>query len=283
MYTQSITRNHRAAIVVAIDRSGSMSGEVEYNGSTRTKAELVCEVVNTILFELIESARRHDGIHDYYDISIISYSGRGVEPILGDEWVVPISQIAKNRPRTIEQWSKRPTPSGEFRMVKSTSYEWITPLAEGQTPMYEALCEVHNIVKRWCQEPQNRESFPPIIFNITDGEASDCNPESLLEISESIRAVHTLDGNALLVNCHIASQVGVQEVVFPSSKQEIGENKYAHTLYDASSIMPEQFCTLISQIKQTKGSNRFRGMSFNSSIHELLTMLNIGSRSLPIH
>lgn len=283
MYTQPITRSHHAAIVIAIDRSGSMAESITSDFTSKSKAEWVCDVVNTILFELIEHARRLDGIHYYYDVAVIGYSGRGVEPLLGNGWFTPITQLAELEPKISIREVKRSTPSGELTSLRVQHKEWIEPAAEGTTPMYEALCEIYHNVKEWCEEPSHLESFPPIIFNITDGEASDCNPDSLIDVSESIRSLSTSDGGALLLNCHIASCNDSEGVIFPSTKRELGENKYAQMLYHASSVMPKIFAPFISQLKGCKEHSKFVGMSFNSSIHELLSMLNIGSISLPTH
>lgn len=75
MYTQSITRSHRTAFILAIDQSGSMAEKLLFRGRQTTKAEAVAEVTNRLLFELIERARRSDEVRDYYDIAVLGYSG----------------------------------------------------------------------------------------------------------------------------------------------------------------------------------------------------------------
>ena len=75
MYTQSITRTHRTAIILAIDGSGSMAEKIRFRNRQMTKAEAVATITNGMLFELIERARRSDGVRDYYDIAVIGYSG----------------------------------------------------------------------------------------------------------------------------------------------------------------------------------------------------------------
>lgn len=57
MYSQSITRTRRTAFVFLIDGSGSMSEEMEYNSAHCTKADVVAQITNHLLFELIERAR----------------------------------------------------------------------------------------------------------------------------------------------------------------------------------------------------------------------------------
>ena len=74
MYTQSITRNHRTAFILAIDGSGSMAESILFRGRCMTKAEAVATITNDLLFELVERARRSDGVRDYYDIAVVGYS-----------------------------------------------------------------------------------------------------------------------------------------------------------------------------------------------------------------
>src|SRR2546422_4517976 len=48
---------------------------------------------------------------------------------------------------------------------------WFDPYWKGGTPMCAALKEATEITQTWCQEHPN--GFPPIVINITDGEATD--------------------------------------------------------------------------------------------------------------
>lgn len=75
MYTQSITRSHRTAFFLAIDCSGSMAEPIHFRGGCKAKSEVVATIANELLFELIERARRSDGVRDYYDIAVLGYHG----------------------------------------------------------------------------------------------------------------------------------------------------------------------------------------------------------------
>ena len=206
MYTQSITRTHRTAIILAIDGSGSMAEKIRFRNRQMTKAEAVATITNGMLFELIERARRSDGVRDYYDIAVVGYSGEGVHSLLSaDETFVPVSAL-RNAVRNTRRVSiERRLPDGQPAFNEVTVSEWIAPAASGQTPMYEALLYVHDLVEAWCRRPEHRESFPPLVFNITDGEASDSDEEELAQIAGRIRSLGTDDGRALLVNIHLAS------------------------------------------------------------------------------
>lgn len=85
MYEQEITRRHRTAFIIAVDRSQSMCEEIVSNGRKVSKAVAVSEITSRIVSELIMRARREDGIHDYYDIALIGYSGDDVRSIIDPE------------------------------------------------------------------------------------------------------------------------------------------------------------------------------------------------------
>ena len=100
MYTQSITRSHRTAFILAIDQSGSMAEKLLFRGRQTTKAEAVAEVTNRLLFELIERARRSDEVRDYYDIAVIGYSGDDeVYSLLpGGRELISVAELAAGEP-----------------------------------------------------------------------------------------------------------------------------------------------------------------------------------------
>ena len=141
-YSQSVTREHRTAFVLLLDRSGSMRERVLFDGREVTKACAVAETANRFLFELAERARRSDGVRDYYDIAVLSYSGDSVESLLTDRnEFISVGELARRR--TDESiWSREhELPDGRHTIVTTVTPRHILPQAEGRTPMYEALNE----------------------------------------------------------------------------------------------------------------------------------------------
>jgi len=63
---------------------------------------------------------------------------------------------------------------------------WFDPVANGGTPMCQALMRAQDILRTWFA--QHPGCFPPIVINITDGEATDGDP------------LVAADGNADLVS-----------------------------------------------------------------------------------
>ncbi len=254
MYTQSITRNHRTAFFIAIDCSGSMSEQLRFRGRTASKAEAVASITNGLLFELIERARRNDGVRNYYDVAVLGYSG--------DDEVHSL------------------LPDGGIALRELPVPIWVEPHAAGQTPMCEALRRIRDLAAAWCAEAAHAASFPPIVFNITDGEATDCDEEELRTVCDQIKSLGTADGKILLVNIHITAGEMPQTAFFPSEEEPRIPNRYAALLYDCSSVMPAVFDEAIRAVKGPGALPPFRGVSYNASADELVAMLNIGSISV---
>lgn len=279
MYEQEITRRHRTAFVIAIDQSQSMLEELQFDGRRLSKAEAVAEVTNNLLNELVMRARRDDGIRDYYDIALIGYAGNDVTPLIDPKRTfIPVSEMPLYAPATIRRSTERILPDGSPAVHVEECPQWITPRADGDTPMYEALLFVRDMVDEWCRRPQNAESFPPVVFNITDGEASDCDDAELREVCSRIRSLRTDDGNVLLINIHIASGTEEKALLFPTADEAAYGNRYASLLYDCSSQMPAAFDAAIRELRG--GTPPYRGMSYNASVQELVAVLNIGSISV---
>ena len=283
MYTQSITRNHRTAFVLLLDASGSMAEQTCYDGRRMTKAEAVASITNALLFELIERARRDDGVHDYYDIAVLSYSGDDrVDSLLpGGRESVTIAELAALPVAVHSETLPCRLPDGRSSLRTVRTPQWIAPRASGQTPMCEALRRARDFVAGWCARPAHAESFPPVVFNITDGEATDCDDAELRTVAEQIKSLRTADGAVLLINIHLAScEEEAGGIFFPSPEEAHYPHRYASLLYDCSSEMPQAFNEAIRESKGPEARPPFRGMSYNASAADLVAMLNIGSISI---
>ena len=259
-----------------------MAEKIRFRNRQMTKAEAVATITNGMLFELIERARRSDGVRDYYDIAVIGYSGDDeVYSLLpGGRELISVAELAAGEPPIKTEVIEYRLPDGSISLREIPYPAWVEPEAAGQTPMCEALRRVRDIAAAWCADPAHAESFPPMVFNITDGEATDCDDAELRAVAGQIKSLRTADGNVLLVNIHIAAGDTPRTVFFPSAEEASYPNRYAAVLYDCSSPMPEVFNEAIREAKGPGALPPFRGMSFNASAEELITMLNIGSISV---
>ena len=141
--------------------------------------------------------------------------------------IVPISRLA-NEPLRIEDRLQK-TPDGAGGLVEQTVKfpVWVDARADGGTPMTEALAHGADALHGWVE--QHRTAFPPVVFNITDGEATDGDPHPA---AAALRAISTEDGQALLFNVHL-SERRAPAVEFPYS-DELLPDSFARRLFGMS-------------------------------------------------
>lgn len=283
IYSQEITRKHRAAIVIAIDQSSSMSGGIELQGCNISKAEAVSMVTGQLIDELIMRSYRDGNYRHYYDIALIGYSQDRVYSLLGDRIAFyPITGLAgRNVARTSYRFPHNTMEKGICYFTEEISM-WVEPRAEGATPMYKMLNCVTELVEEWCSKEENSESFPPLIFNVTDGEVSDGSEDMLRSAALRLRKSGTKDGNSLFMNIHISSDSSHKPILFPTPCEVPLAIRYAHLLMDMSSVLPEPFNQYVKECRQYFAQPPYIAMSYNASMSELVAMLNIGTRSLTI-
>ena len=280
MYSQEITRRHRTAFVIAIDQSGSMQERVRFGRHEMSKAAAVAHITNSLLRELVDLSGRTDGERDYYDVAVVGYSGDGARMLLDEEGFVAIDRLSRRQPACETLYSEETLPDGSAMLAGHSVQQWLLPEAAGKTPMYEALLRVRDLLAAWCAREENRDSFPPVVINITDGEASDCTDDELRRVCSQIRRLGTDDGAVLLFNIHISTDSTSPAMVFPMPDEIARANPYARLIAECSSIMPAPFDEAVREFKGAGAVPPFYGMGYNASITELLSIINIGSRSI---
>ena len=281
MYQQSINHIHRSAVVIAIDCSLSMLSYTHLHGSRMRKIDAATLIANYAIDELVARATRGNEVRNYYDIAVISYSGDGVETIIGNEYgeFIDIKPLVEHTPQptlyTIEQQDSK----GELKTTPITLHEWVKPKACGDTPMYEALISIKNLLSDWCDNPHNRESFPPLVINISDGGYSDADENEILDIARDIQELSTADGSTLFVNIHLATESDNTNhcLVFATDSDMISMDEEDALLYKMSSILPSELERVITELTGRKRRTLFRCFARNASICEVLAMADIGT------
>lgn len=285
LYSAPITSRNPALIVFLIDQSGSMSEPTRLDGTDTTKAEALAAIVNNTLEELLARCKRDDAYRDYVHIGILGYCGDTVvSAVTGDTGrcvLLKPSELAGMEVPVKTFNRERILPTGETVVCRSRQREWIAPKAYHTTPMKKALEEAHAALKEWTSSPRHRESFPPIVINITDGEATDGSDEEIRNIAGRIRGLGTADGHTLLFNIHISGNMDLPAVSFPAASEELPAERYARLLFDISSRMPESYHDRLETLLERKIDSRgVKALSYNADMAEVLKMINIGSISI---
>ena len=281
MYRQLVTHNRRAAIVFLIDCSLSMLQQTRIGATECSKIKMVELMCNMMIEELVVRCSRHDGVNNYYDIAALGYSQMGVESLLpGDaEGFMPVDKLSELMPMPTTITS-RAEINGKVVDIPYTYSPWIQPRAGGSTPMLEALAHTYTIIDRWCRNLDNCNSFPPIIFHFTDGLSNDSDEAALLDMASRLTSTHTNDGNTLLFNIHLSSDVDAKQHIFPSNRTFKTKDRDRELLFKMSSVVPKELEDSIVYLLNLKRRGPYRGMMSNYSPCDLISIINTGTESI---
>lgn len=270
-YSAEISRNNPACILILIDQSGSM--EEPFSGSQRRKADGVADVTNRLLQNLVVRCAREEGIRDYFHLGVLGYGGevgpafRG--PLAGRS-LVPISEIGHAPARLEERTREREDGMGGLVREKVRFPIWFESVANGATPMCQALGRATGLVGDWVR--RYPEGFPPIVVNISDGQPTDGDPTA---IASELRGMRTTDGEVLLLNVHLSAHQSTP-IQFPSSDAGLPD-AHSRLLFKLSSPLTPGMLSA-AQEEGLQAAPGARGFVFNADIISLIKFLNIGTR-----
>ena len=296
-YSAEISRASPAAIVFLLDQSASMKdpfgGAEERGDAAPSKARVLSDSVNKLIQNLVLRCAKEDGVRDYFSVGVIGYGDR-VQPLirLDDEVVdddeggaavasvaelIPVSALAE-RPLRIEERLKRipkPAPAkaggdGGFTEQRAKVPVWFDPEARNGTPMCQALDYATQVVRQWVD--LHPRSYPPIVINVTDGEATDGDP---LRFAQTLREYGTADGETLLLNVHLSSSTEAA-IELPDTIEGLPD-EHARRLFQMSSTLPFTMRAAAEAEGYTVGLDT-RGFIFNADPAALIRFLEIGTR-----
>lgn len=292
-YSAEISRTSPAAVLLLLDRSASMQdpfGGAEQQGDAApSKARVLADSVNRLLQNLVLRCAKEDGVRDYFSVGVVGYGdrvasllrladpedpgsspGQSAQAVGGTDELIPISYLAE-RPLRIEERLKR-VPDGAGGLVEQrTKFPvWFDPEARNGTPMCQALDHATRLVRAWVE--LHPRSFPPIVINVTDGEATDGDP---VRFAQRLREYGTEDGEALLLNVHLSSSTE-PAVEFPDTIEGLPD-EHARQLFRMSSELPFAMRAAAEAEGYSVGLDT-RGFIFNADPVALIRFLEIGTR-----
>lgn len=287
MSHSKVTRNNPALIVVCVDLSGSMAEKIQYNGELLPKSTVVDNLINSFVDELLFRCRKGGDFMNYFNISVIGYNNGSAYSIfdnrLSNKYIFSVTDLINMNVEKISLSKQRIGADGRYYTHISQINRWVCSSPSGDTPTYLALSQVYNLVRDWIEKNPNNPNTP-IVTHITDGDATDREPSDLIDISKKIKSLSIGENNPLLMNINIASFES-KSIIFPSSIDQIPkDNEYARTLYEMSSILPEEFHNAINSVR-SKGDalpidKTVRAVAYNASFNELVGMMSIGTSTI---
>jgi len=275
-YNAEISRANPGCFLFLVDQSASMADPMpgDSGGGTTKKSEATADVLNKFLQNLVIKCGKGEEIRDWFHVGVIGYGDSKVGSAFGGAIsgrdLVPISEIGKSPSRIEERNRKISDGAGGLVEQRIKFPVWFDAVANGGTPMCQALAKANEIVSAWVGKSPT--GFPPIVVNVTDGEANDGDPS---QNAGALKSVSTTDGNVLLFNIHLSSKGGAA-IDYPDAEVGLPDD-FAKTLFNMSSLLTETMQTLAIQ-KGYKITANSRGFVFNSDLVSLIDFLDIGTR-----
>jgi len=267
-YTAEISRDNPALVIFLIDQSRSMGERLGNGEDHRTKAQCVADALNRLLQNLAIKATKADGVRDYFWVSAIGY-GHPVGSIFSNFPSVDPVQISRiaDSPLRLEQRTIVSVDGETPRVIRLPV--WIEPKSYGWTNMCAALQLAEDIISAWAK--QHSRAFPPLIFNLSDGGATDGDPAI---VASRIMSTATEDGSPVIFNMHISSR-SAQSIKFPVTLDGLPE-RHAERLFRASSILPEPLLAALKSSGEVVSAGS-RAMVYNADLASVISLLNIGT------
>lgn len=270
-YSQKVNRLNPTCFIFLVDQSGSMAASFGGDRS-KTKAQGVADAINRLLQTLILRCQRGYEVSDRCKIGVVGYGeevGLGFTGELGDEVLQPVSRIVEH-PLRIEERRKKEDDGAGGLVERTIKFPvWFDPAARGKTLMCGAFQAAQEALELFLGE--HPDCFPPMVINVTDGMATDGNPEAL---AASLRDMASSDGNVLLFNIHI-SEREERPILFPANDADLPD-EYAKMLFRMSSVFPPEMrrqATIQEEPVMLEGARCF---GFNADYPSLVTLLKWG-------
>ena len=247
--TLRINTTNPCLILFLLDQSGSMAEEFGAN-TAMTKSRALADAVNETIHNIgLKCISSNGNIRDRFEIVAMGYGASNhIDSAymgdLSDRWVVSISELF-NKPLDYNADDGAPI--------------WIKSIAGTVTPMTEAFHNAYDLCNDWINYSNHHDCHPPIVINITDGQATDSGigHRKLNKAIDSVRDLRTDHGNIYIFNIHI-SESQSDQILFPD-KMDSYDDPYATLLFNNSSTLNSKMI----KIGNTKGCKSSKAKSVN--------------------
>lgn len=274
-YSAEISRTNPTCLLFIIDQSGSMQDPFGTGEVPSQKASGVSDAINNLVRNIVIRSAKSEGVRDYFHVGVIGY-GQKVGSAFGGQIMgrdlVPISEIS-DKPVRIDERTKK-VPDGAGGLVDQTVKMpiWFDPIANGGTPMCQAMNYAKGVLINWLNQYPN--CYPPTVIHITDGESTDGDPTSIMK---EITSLSSTDGNVVLYNLHLSSNPNAQSVTFADSEISLPD-EYSQMLFNTASPLSPAMRNIARSEYNLNVSDGARGFVLNADLTMVIMALEIGTR-----
>jgi hypothetical protein len=274
-YSAEISRTNPTCFLFVIDQSGSMEDKFGSGEIQPKKSDGVADAINNLLRNVVIRCAKSEGVRDYFHVGVIGYGnkvGSAFSGQISGKDLVPISEIS-DKPVRIDERTKKVSDGAGGLVDQSIKMPvWFDPIANGGTPMCQAMNYAKGVISNWLAQYPN--CYPPTVIHITDGESTDGDPTSIMN---EITSLSSSDGNVILYNLHLSSNKNAKSITFADS--EIGlPDEYSKLLFNAASSLSPTMRSIANNEYALNISDAARGFVLNADLTMIIMALEIGTR-----
>jgi hypothetical protein len=277
-YQQRWAADQPGCLIIMVDQSGSMEDGMGAGliGAGTKKADAAAMVLNKVLNELQKRCIDGQVVRPRVDVAVIGYGpDQTVRSALGgslaNQDIVSIADLAANPLQIKHTMATEFDPeTGGLVQIPVDVPIWVEAKHENGTPMCMAFQVAYSIAQNWIMTHPN--NFPPVVVNVTDGEATDGDP---LPYAQQLAQLATSDGPALVFNCHLSATPGYP-ILYPTDTSQVPSDKFATQLFHMSSALPDAMMAV--------GNNQgmalqpgARGFVFGAGVETMSQFITIAS------
>lgn len=279
-YTAQITRNTPTAFIFLVDHSVSMQQKTTLFGEEMTMAEAAARIVNNQINELVLRCVKMGETRHYYDIAVVGYGEKAYSgwqgELEGRDFVSPEELKAHPYTKIVTRKEVRTRSGVQVKEVEQV--QWVSARHDGSwTHYHEAFDYAKRLLDNWMEEHHEKDCYPPTVIHITDGEFNHATKEEVMQKANELKAMFTNDGNVILFNIHFTADLEADSAACPIDKSELGGDKYAETLFDMSSLLPERYNPDIARCLNDDRPGRHVAMGMNADATTLIKLMDIGT------
>lgn len=276
-----VCRANLTLLAFMVDMSGSTADRTIYQEKEMRKSEAISQIINTFIYDAINSCNFGNEYRDYMHFIVLGYNGHGVKSLLepyiksGKFYATAKELVEANAPLIVHNVfneSTKPVTIRYYDLIKIEPYHI--------TPMCEAMRDLYSLIGKWINE-KGANSSNVIATNLTDGETTDGSTAELLNTATRIKNIQCPNGELLFTNIHMGNNDKEEAIMFPHSEAQLKNSRFGETLFNMSSYLPEDISRDIAEqtgVDWHEGA-RIKAVSFNTSMSKILSVLQIGSKS----
>jgi len=235
-----------------------------------TKSDWATSSVNRFIEQLCLRSAKDDSVIPLFDVGVIGYNRSAsslLEGTSNKKVFLPVSELAEAPLYLKEKVVDMDGGINEFMSYTEKVPCWIVSHAHGAMNRSAAIAFASEALTTWVMN--HPHSLPPIVINFTArGEGSNARST---EEWQQLSALHTYEGNLLLMNCYVCSDK--REVsLFPDTDRDFRDDYDAYLLYQGSSTIPEPMIQAARQ-RGLGFTNQTRGFALNKNMDSIIALL----------